>query len=263
MSNTIPLTGRLARELEHFDQHYTQEAAQGIEPLSDFDKHRYTNPPANTIYPREYYYHLLAPLYGKDVLEIACGNGIDASICAHNGTNHHAYDLSEKSIEMTRRRAETNGVSDRLNLTTCGNFADAFSSQKFDCIIGYAALHHIPMNGLSEMIYERLNPGGIAVFAEPVVNSKLLNRVRRCIPIHPADPTEDEAPLNNQQIDEFAKPFDRIVRREFQLVSRIWPLFPNNWSLAVTLHWLDYYLLKFPPMRSLASLVVFGVYRDR
>ncbi len=263
MSDTLNLNGRLNREFEHFENHYAQEAAQGIDPLSDFDRHRYTNPPANTIYPREFYYHLLNPLRGKDVLEIACGNGIDASICGYNGANVHAYDITNQSIQMTRKRAEANGVSDRVNLQVCGGFDQAFSGQKFDHVIGYAALHHIPMDGLSQMVYDRLKPGGVAVFAEPVINSKLLDAVRQRIPFYHVQPTEDEVPLNDGDITEFAKPFDRIVRREFQVISRIWPFFPNNWPLAVSLHWLDYHLLKLPFMRRFASVVVFGLYRDR
>lgn len=263
MPDVAHLNGRLAREFEHFEEHYAHEAAKGIHPLSDFDQRRYAHPPANTIFPREFYFHLLAPLQGKDVLEIACGNGIDASISAHNGANHHAYDIAQKSIEMTRQRAQVNGVSDRLTLQVCSDFAQAFPGQKFDHIIGYAALHHIPMQGLSEMVYDRLKPGGVAVFAEPVINSKLLDRLRRCLPFYPATPTQDEAPLNDRDIEAFAKPFDRIVRREFQCVSRIWPLFPNNWPLAVSLHWLDYYLMKIPLLRRFATVTVFGLYRDR
>jgi 2-polyprenyl-3-methyl-5-hydroxy-6-metoxy-1,4-benzoquinol methylase len=263
MSDAMHLHGRLTREIEHFERHYSQEAAQGIEPLSAFDRKRYSNPPANTIFPREFYYHLLAPLKGKDVLEIACGNGIDANISAYNGANHHAYDITQKSIEMTRRRAEVNGVSDRLHLQACGDFAQAFPGQQFDHVIGYAALHHIPMDGLSQMVYDRLKPGGVAVFAEPVINSKLLDRVRNCIPFYHVTPTEDEVPLNDGDIAEFAKPFDRIVRREFQCVSRIWPFFPNNWPLAVATHKLDHYLMKIPVLRRFASVVVFALHKDR
>jgi len=263
MPDAIQLNGRLAREIEHFEHHYANEAAQGIDPLSDFDRTRYTHPPAQTIFPREYYYHLLSPLRDKDVLEIACGNGIDASLCAHNGANHHAYDITTESIKMTRRRAQVNGVSDRLHLQSCGDFAKAFPGQKFDHVIGYAALHHIPMEGLSEMVYDRLKPGGVAVFAEPVINSVMLDRIRNCIPFYHVTPTEDEVPLNDRDIAEFAKPFDRVVRREFQMLSRIWPFFPNNWPLAVGLHRLDHYLLKIPMLRRFASVVVFGLYRDR
>ncbi len=263
MRDAMQLDGQLAREVEHFQGHYAQEAAKGIEALNDFDKSRYTNPPANTIFPREYYYHLLAPLAGKDVLEIACGNGIDASICAHNGSNHHAYDLSPESVKLTRQRAQINGVSDRMQLQVCGDFTQAFAGQKFDCVIGYAALHHVPMEGLAQQVYDRLRPGGVAVFAEPVINSKFWHVLRRCVPVYHVKPSEDEVPLNNSVIAEFTRPFDRIEKREFQLFSRVWPFFPNNWPLAVGLHWLDHWLLKIPALRRFASVAVFGLYRDR
>ena len=263
MTQAFGIEARLAREIEHFEEHYAQEAARGIEPLSAFDKQRYTAPHADTVFPREFYYHLLAPLQGKDVLEIAAGNGIDACICAHNGANVHAYDISQKSIDMVRQRAQTNDLSHRVQLQVTGEFADAFADQRFDAIIGYAALHHIPLEGLSQQIYDRLKPGGVAVFAEPVINSRWLHRLRRLIPYYIFKPTEDEKPLNDRDIAEFARPFDRVVRREFQMVSRMWPMFPNNWTLASALHHLDGNLLKIPFLRRFATVVVFGVYRDR
>lgn len=256
------LTSLQDREAEHFNQHYAQEAARGIAPLTDFDKVRYTAPSAKTIFPREYFYHLLAPLKGKKTLEIAAGNGIDASLCAHNGAEVHAYDLSEKSIEMVNRRAAVNGVADRVNTQVTGDFDNAFQSQTFDAILGYAALHHLPdLDQLSRQVYDRLNPGGVAVFAEPVVNSKALDRLRRMIPYSIHDMTEDEVPMDDQRINDFARPFDRMVRREFQLTSRLWPIFPNNWPLAVALHKLDRGLLRLPFMRRFATVVVFGLYK--
>ena len=253
----------LAREAEHFNQHYENEAAQGITPLSDFDKLRYANPPADTIFPREYFYHLLGPLTGKHTLEIAAGNGIDACLCAHNGANVHAYDLSDKSVDLIRARAKVNHLSDRIHTQAVGDLTQAFPGQTFDRILGYAALHHLPdLDALSRQVYDRLNPGGVAVFAEPVVNSKTLDQIRRLIPYSIHDMTEDEQVMNDKGIAAFARPFDRLVRREFQLTSRLWPIFPNNWPLALALHTLDAGLLKLPFMRRFATVVVFGVYRD-
>ncbi len=257
------LDPRCTREIEHFDAHYTAEAARGIAALSDFDKLRYTNPPATTIFPREYFYHLLAPLAGKSTLEIACGNGIDASICAHNGAEVHAYDISAASIEMVRRRAQVNGFADRVHLQGTGSFDDAFAGKTFDAILGYAALHHLPTNGLAQRVYERLNPGGVAVFAEPVINSKALHALRRCVPYSFWKDTDDETPMNDASIARFARPFDRIVRREFQCVSRLWPAFPNNLALARLLHQVDHVLMKVPALRRFATVMVFGLYRDR
>jgi 2-polyprenyl-3-methyl-5-hydroxy-6-metoxy-1,4-benzoquinol methylase len=252
----------LEREVEHFDRHYTQEAAQGISPLSDFDKLRYTSPGVKTIFPREYFYHLLSPLKGKDTLEIAAGNGIDASLCAHNGANVHAYDLSEKSIDMVRRRAEVNCVAHRVRTEVTGDFPRAFAGKTFDAILGYAALHHLPdLDVLSRQVYDRLKPGGVAVFAEPVVNSKVLDKIRGLIPYSIHEMTEDEQPMTDARIAAFARPFDRLARREFQLTSRLWPIFPNNWPLALALHKLDAGLLRLPLTRRFATVVVFAVYK--
>ena len=171
----------LEREQAHFDKHYPDEAAQGIAVLSDYDRVRYTNPPPNTIFPREYYYHLLSPLKGKRVMEIAAGNGIDAALLTHNGADLACYDLSPKSIDMVQRRCETNGTADRLRTQVTGDFDQAFAGETFDHIVGYAALHHLPdMDTLGQRIYDRLTPGGCAVFAEPVLNSNTLGFIRRC-----------------------------------------------------------------------------------
>lgn len=254
---------RLAREIEHFDAHYRDEAAAGIAPLSDFDKQRYTAPPADAIYPREFFYHLLSPLRGRDTLEIACGNGIDASIAAYNGANVHAYDVSQASIDMVRRRAEVNGLSHRIATEVAGDFDAAFDGRKFDVITGYAALHHLPWREMSERVYDRLNPGGIAVFAEPVVNSKALHAVRKCVPYSFWADTDDEVPLCDADIEAFAEPFDRVVHRRFQCVSRIWPMFPNWFAFAKALHQVDHVLMRFRALHRFATVSVFGLYRDR
>ena len=254
---------RLAREVEHFERHYAEEAARGIAPLNDFDKRRYTSPPANTIFPREFFYHLLAPLAGKDVLEIATGNGNDACICAHNGANVHAYDISSKSIELAQQRAAVNSLSDRIRFQVTDRFADAFPGRRFDHIVGYAALHHIPYEGLAQQVYDRLKPGGCAVFAEPVINSRALHLLRRCVPYRIDEPTEDEQPWNDRVIRQFAEPFDRMVQRDFQITSRVWRVWPDNWDLALRLHKLDGVLTRVPGMRKFATVSVFALSRNR
>jgi SAM-dependent methyltransferase len=252
---------RLAREVQHFDQHYAGEASLGIDRLSEADRVRYRCPGSDTIYPREYAYHLLSPLAGREVLEIACGNGIDACICAHNGAEVFAYDASPRSVAMVRQRAEVNGLSDRVHVQTAWKLEDAYPGRTFDAILGYAALHHLPLEGLAEAIHARLRPGGVAVFVEPVVNSRALSRVRALVPWRLAEPTEDEQPLDDAQIAAFARPFGRMVRREFQMISRIWPLFPGCSPLVKGVHWADYHLLRIPLLRRYASVVAVGLYR--
>ncbi|MEM9414747.1 MAG: class I SAM-dependent methyltransferase [Planctomycetota bacterium] len=261
---TPPDTGLLERERAFFDKHYAEEASAGITPLNDFDKLRYTDPPANTIFPREYYYHLLAPLKGKRVLEIAAGNGIDAAILTHNGADLAAYDLSPQSIDMVNRRCKANNTAQRLRTQVTGDFAAAFPGETFDHVVGYAALHHLPnLEELSQQVYERLNPGGCAVFAEPVLNSRLLGLARRCVPFAIDDMSDDERPMTDHDLVDFAKPFDRVQKRYFQVTSRVWRIWPNRWALAVSLHKLDHALLKLPGMSRLATVCVTAMHRDR
>ena len=50
----------------------------------------------------------------KRVLEIGCGIGTDTMNFARNGAQVTAVDLSEKSLEMARKRAEIFGLSNRI-----------------------------------------------------------------------------------------------------------------------------------------------------
>src|SRR5262245_1466436 len=99
---TMELDQRFAREAEHFDRVYTEALESGSLALSERDLQRYSNPAADTIFAREYYYHLLAPLQGKKVLEIACGSGFDTCLAARFGAEVYAYDLSQAAVDLTR-----------------------------------------------------------------------------------------------------------------------------------------------------------------
>lgn len=267
----LRLAQRLDAERAHFDAHYTNEAHAGIEPLSASDRWRYTDPSAKTIYPREFYHHLLGPARGKRILEIACGNGIDASILAHNGAEVFAYDLSPASIVMTGRRAEVNGVGDRVHASVGSSVAEAFYGQTFDHVVGYAALHHLPDFGTPEFaqaVLSRLRPGGTAVFAEPVINSRVLARLRAMVPWSIDADTEDEVPLTEQDVRRFAAHFaqgqadgPKLTKRYFQVTSRVWRFWPKRYKLAKWLHRIDAAAMPVPGVWRLATVCVFSVTR--
>jgi 2-polyprenyl-3-methyl-5-hydroxy-6-metoxy-1,4-benzoquinol methylase len=140
---------RCTREREHFGRVHADEAATSDLLVPEADQHRYAHPPRHTIYSKAYYDHLLAPLRGKKVLEIACGSGFDACLTASYGAEMYAYDLSAAAIDVARRRADVNGVSDRVHFQVCGDLKDAFRGEQFEVVMGFAVLHHLPLQGLA------------------------------------------------------------------------------------------------------------------
>jgi 2-polyprenyl-3-methyl-5-hydroxy-6-metoxy-1,4-benzoquinol methylase len=229
--------------------------------MTERDKQRYASPPVDTPYPKEYFFHLLAPCAGKKILEIACGDGHDACLAAYYGAEVYAYDISEAAVDLTRKCAEANGVSERVHVMRCSDIDEAFAGEQFDSIAGFAALHHLPQEDLASKICSRLRPDGVAVFSEPVVNSRVLEAVRRLIPYR-IEITPDEEHLNDRAIAELAKPFRRISRRDFECVARIYPLLRRYPKLVRALFKIDHSLMKIRPMRRFASVSVFALYRS-
>lgn len=83
---------------------------------------------------------------GKRVLEIGCGIGTDTINFARNGAKVTAVDLSEKSIEIARTRAEVYGFQEDVQFF-CGN-AEELSrfvpTESYDLIYSFGAIHHTP-----------------------------------------------------------------------------------------------------------------------
>jgi 2-polyprenyl-3-methyl-5-hydroxy-6-metoxy-1,4-benzoquinol methylase len=83
------------------------------------------------------------------VLEIGCGIGTDTISFARHGAQFTAVDLSEKSIEVARRRAEVFGLQDRIRFFH-GN-AEELSTfvpvEPYDLVYSFGVIHHTPHPG--------------------------------------------------------------------------------------------------------------------
>jgi 2-polyprenyl-3-methyl-5-hydroxy-6-metoxy-1,4-benzoquinol methylase len=251
---------RFAHEVDHFDTFYSNISDKEL-LLTDTDRQRYLNPSHDSPFAMEYYFHLIGDVKNKRVLEIACGSGITTSVLALKGAEVYAYDISPEALALTRKRAEANGLSDRIHLEVGHDIRQVFPGEQFDIVSGWAVLHHLPLKDLGQIIYSRVKPGGCAIFSEPVVNSRVLGFVRNLIPYHPVEVTEDEIALNDRIIADIAKPFTQMTQREFQCISRIYPLFKEQRGLVDAVHRLDRLLMKAKPLRRFASVIVFALYR--
>ena len=81
---------------------------------------------------------------GKRVLEIGCGIGTDAVNFARAGAHLSVVELSEKSLEICRKRFKVYGLKSDFY---CGNAEDLSSFlpiETYDLIYSFGVIHHTP-----------------------------------------------------------------------------------------------------------------------
>ena len=83
---------------------------------------------------------------GKRVLEIGCGIGTDTIRFARAGAHVTSVDLSPRSVEIARQRAEVYGVSDRVTIYN-GNAEELptfLPVETYDLVYSFGVIHHSP-----------------------------------------------------------------------------------------------------------------------
>lgn len=177
------------------------------------------------LYQKEWIYKNIA-LKGKDVLDFGCGTGEIATQIAFLGANRvYALDVTAGLLDSTRRRAELDGVADRIQ-TVCGMIQDV-EPRPVDVIIAFAVLHHcFPLENVMPALLRWLKPGGVFVAVEPVNYLVPLEWLRNHsgIPTGPLD--EGERKLRSEDLHYVASHFPQSQTTHFHLLgrlSRIWP----------------------------------------
>ena len=224
---------------------------------------RYANPPADTVFPLEYLYHLVGDIRDQRVLDYGCGDGPDTALLASRGARVEALDLSPDLLQRAAERIRLDGFAD-LVAFHCGSAHDVpLPDNSVDLVVGHAILHHLDLAEASREVYRVLRPGGRGIFLEPVRDSKLLRAIRPLIPYRQPDVSPFERPLLLSEIEAFSRPFRTGRRREFMLpfvaASRILgaPL-----SLQNRLRAIDKRLLtRYPWLRYYATITVFELFK--
>lgn len=121
----------------------------------------------------------------KRVLELGCGNGLNALVMASFGAEVVANDLSRETERILKDAASKLQI-ESLQVSV-GDFATIpFEPRSFDFIVGKAFLHHLTPELEDEYLSKAarlLKPTGEARFCEPAVNSPLLDKVRWMVPV--------------------------------------------------------------------------------
>jgi len=200
---------RWRSEAEFFDAQ-ARRNEHAIRPLDPAVVTRYSEASLETArYPLEYAFALAGNLSNLSVLDVGCGEGANSALLAKLGARVTGVDISPGAIDIARRRAKVNSVSDQVAFTvspleTIENWAD-----KFDLIWCEAFLHHVlgDLESIVHRLVSWLSPNGRIIILEPIALSGALRAIRRVVPLK-IEATPDERPL---------------VRRELRLIQQVVP----------------------------------------
>lgn len=79
---------------------------------------------------------------GKKVLELGCGTGTDATRFARAQGRITAVDVSERSLEICRKRFEVYGLVGRFYHGNAEELTSFLPLEKYDLIYSFGAIHH-------------------------------------------------------------------------------------------------------------------------
>jgi 2-polyprenyl-3-methyl-5-hydroxy-6-metoxy-1,4-benzoquinol methylase len=97
----------------------------------------------------------------KDVLELGCGIGTDSINFARAGANLTIIELSDKSLEICKKRFKLFGLNAIFICGNIENIGDYINDKKFDLIYSFGVIHHTltPKNVINN-IYKLLKKDG-------------------------------------------------------------------------------------------------------
>lgn len=80
----------------------------------------------------------------KNVLEIGCGIGTDGINFARSGAHYSAIELSEESLNLTRKRFAVYGLKGNFVCNNAENLSQHFEPESFDMVYSFGVIHHTP-----------------------------------------------------------------------------------------------------------------------
>jgi 2-polyprenyl-3-methyl-5-hydroxy-6-metoxy-1,4-benzoquinol methylase len=254
---------RLVQEAQFFDR-WAEESIKKLEPIDPRVVDRYRRPGKK--YAKEYCINLLGNMKGKRILDVGCGEGEDAVLLAKLGAIVTGFDVSPGAVEVAKKRAELDGVADRVSFI-CAPLSEAQLPQgHFDVIWFDNILHHVldELHFVMSKILASAKPGGKLICIEPVNLNKTLRKIRFLVPVH-TEVTPGERPLEKRDL----AVVDSLVpvrRRHFSFLGRLNRFILQGYryeratwlrrKTADLMTGLDHVLLSLPEVEKLGGMAV-------
>lgn len=251
--NTDVLLEEAKKEAEFFDKEYADSDKE--HQLQNYlipEKliYQVTNPKPNSLIEREYAMSLLGSLEGKKLLDYGAGDGWNTICFAKAKAKVWSIDVSEKGIELTKKKAKANNVSGLVTAEVQDCYKTKFPNNMFDVIYGGGILHHLDIEAVGEELSRILHPDGVAVFCEPIRETKIMDVIKNTalylLNRKPSEITEEETPLTQKRIS-LLKPYFQVINYKYFEVLSSANLLIGSETLKSFLLWADHILMKLIP----------------
>jgi len=190
----------------------------------------------------------LGDVRGQRVVDLGCGPGDFSIFVARHGAQVEAVDVAHAALEITRQRADANGVEALVHTHLMPAERLDFPAETFDWVLGFGVLHHTELAVLGAEVRRVLKPGGKALFREPLGANPVLEFARRHLPYRGKYHSQHERPLTYADIVLLGSFFRTTVIREFYLLSSLSRLLGGERGMFFRLLWaVDGFLLRHLP----------------
>src|SRR5438874_717444 len=220
----------LSRELEFQRQH---AEAETVEPTPPKVMERYRSLRYARIIQKDFMYRKLGvgrDLSGKKLLDFGCGSGQTSTQLAALGAFVTGMDISPELIQIAKRRAELDSVTDRVEFQNVDLIESPPPPDSFDLILCSAVLHHVDYSVVLPILRRCLKPGGKIVIGEPTAMSPILRKIRDWLPVE-RDVSPDEKQFDRADVARIAGAFDAPEVYYFNLFSRLIRFVPKALTL--------------------------------
>jgi len=119
---------------------------------------------------------------GDKVLEIGCGTGTLAILCAEKGASVFGFDISSEMLGIASKKIQERNLGESVQLVEMGatEMDKAFESETFDkvvCTLVFSEFYSDEQNYILREAYRVLKYGGLIVIADEVMPNSLAKRI--------------------------------------------------------------------------------------
>lgn len=119
---------------------------------------------------------------GDEVLEIGCGTGTMAILCAEKGASVVGFDISYQMLAIARRKASERNLTDKIQLREMAatEMDNNFGDGTFDKIVSTLVFSEFYPNEQKYVLreaYRILRPGGLLIIADEVRSNSTWKRI--------------------------------------------------------------------------------------